>query len=636
MTPGGPPADTPTVSTAVAHVVSERAGHLFGLLGNGNAHVVSHLTTAGFPFTSARHEVATVTMADSYHRATGRIAAATTTYGPGFTNTYTGLAEAALARVPMVLVTGDAPTEGLRDFDIDQPAAAAAVGVPTFTVTAANPRGLTHHAFDTALRERRPVVLAIPYDLATAPVSAAAPVEGTAPADDILAQRTVPSETPPPEPGALDHIAGALRTARRPLILAGRGTVLTGTGPDVRELGDRLGAMFMTSVMATNVIDSPWNLGIAGGFSRIHRLEVAQQADVVLVLGASLNPFQTRYGTLFADGARVIRVDEESPGAHPKVTDAVQADLRGVVAGLLDRVSAVDSADTWRARAPHVASAEFRSAQIQPAEVTPAERAAERPAGAERAEGRFAHGALGESESAHSALGEGASAHDAAAESAPAPHAPAAGAPEFCSDGRLNPRAVAATLDDILPAARSVVTDGGNFIGWAPMYFSAPDPHGMVLLGTKFQSIGLGFGSAAGVAAARPDRTTVLVTGDGGALMGLADMETFLRAARRGVVVVFNDAAYGAELHQYAAKGLHDAAMRIQEVDFAALGRAFGADGVKARTLADFSALTNWLARHDEGVFILDVAISDQVMADFMTASIQAKSAAAQSPDTRG
>jgi thiamine pyrophosphate-dependent acetolactate synthase large subunit-like protein len=104
----------------------------------------------------------------------------------------------------------------------------------------------------------------------------------------------------------------------------------------------------------------------------------------------------------------------------------------------------------------------------------------------------------------------------------------------------------------------------------------------MVLVGTAFQSIGLGFGSAAGVSVARPERTTVLVSGDGGGLMGLADFETFLRATRRGVVVVLNDSAYGAELHQYTAKGLHDQAMLIDEVDFAAVGRALGAYGTKA------------------------------------------------------
>jgi thiamine pyrophosphate-dependent acetolactate synthase large subunit-like protein len=105
---------------------------------------------------------------------------------------------------------------------------------------------------------------------------------------------------------------------------------------------------------------------------------------------------------------------------------------------------------------------------------------------------------------------------------------------DFGPDGRLNPRAVVAALDRILPAERSVVMDGGHFIGWAPMYLSVPDPHAIVLVGTAFQSIGLGFGSAAGVSAARPERTTVLVSGDGGALMG---WPTSRRSSRQPVGV---------------------------------------------------------------------------------------------------
>jgi len=67
--------------------------------------VSCHLTPdqAGLPFTSAWHEAATVATADAYFRATGRITAATTKYGAGFTNTLTALAEARLARVPLVL-----------------------------------------------------------------------------------------------------------------------------------------------------------------------------------------------------------------------------------------------------------------------------------------------------------------------------------------------------------------------------------------------------------------------------------------------------------------------------------------------------------------------------------------------------
>ena len=549
---------TATVSTAIADVIAERAGHLFGLMGNGNAHLISHLTYAGFPFTSARHEAATVTMADAWHRATGTIAAATTTYGAGFTNTYTALAEARLARIPLVLVVGDAPTTGARPFDIDQAAAAAAVGVTTLVATPENAPALAHRAFDLALQTVQPVVLAIPYDVGTAALAG--------PGEQVELEPLPAKPVWHAASEDLDRVAAVLRDAQRPLVLAGRGVVLADAAAQLQALGDRLGALFMTSVMATNVVDSPWNLGVAGGFTRAHRLDLARQADVVLVAGASLNAFQSRYGTLISEGVRVIRIDNEPEEdlAHPQVTDYLRADLGPALEDLAARVPALDKAHTWRARVPEVASEAFRSPEP-----------VEDPA-------------------------------------------------EFGPDGRLNPRAVVARLERILPRERSVVMDGGHFIGWAPMYLSVPDPRAMVLVGTAFQSIGLGFGSAAGVSAARPDRTTVFVTGDGGGLMGLADVETFLRATRRGVVVVLNDSAYGAELHQYASKGLDPTAMLIDEVDFAALGHALGADGAKVRTLADLAALEEWLATHDEGVFVLDVAISQKVIAEFMAASLAA------------
>jgi thiamine pyrophosphate-dependent acetolactate synthase large subunit-like protein len=543
--------DAGHVSAIVADVVAERAGHLFGLMGNGNAHLISRLTRRGFPFTSARHEAATVAMADAYHRATGGVAAATTTYGAGFTNAYTTLAEARIARIPLVLVVGDAPSSGPRPFDVDQAKAAEAAGVVTLVAGPNNAAAITHRAFDLALQTVQPVVLAIPYDLATAPPSDLEPLEPL-PAKPVWLA----------EPGVLDRVAGLLVAAEQPLILAGRGVLLADASAPLNEVGDRLGALFMTSVMAANAFNSPWDLGIAGGFTRSHRLDVARQADLVLVVGASLNTFQTRYGTLFPAGTRIIRVDNEPDPGYP-AAEYIRADIRPFIEGLLERVPAASS--TWRNRVPEVSQTEFRSS-----------RPSEDPV-------------------------------------------------EFGPDGRLNPRAVVAALDGILPADRSVVMDGGHFIGWAPMYLSVPDPHAMILVGTAFQSIGLGFGSAAGVSVARPERTTVLVSGDGGGLMGLSDFETFLRATRKGVVVVLNDSAYGAELHQYAAKGLHDQAMLIDEVDFAAVGRALGAQGAKARTLADLDQLQEWLASHEEGVYVLDVAISQKVVAEFMAESLAAK-----------
>ena len=92
--------------------------------------------------------------------------------------------------------------------------------------------------------------------------------------------------------------------------------------------------------------------------------------------------------------------------------------------------------------------------------------------------------------------------------------------------------------DAILPDARLVSIDSGNFMGYPSAYLRVPDEFGFCFT-QAFQSIGLGFPSAVGAAAARPERTTVLVTGDGGGLMALADLESFVRQARSGGVVVF-------------------------------------------------------------------------------------------------
>ena len=114
------------------------------------------------------------------------------------------------------------------------------------------------------------------------------------------------------------------------------------------------------------------------------------------------------------------------------------------------------------------------------------------------------------------------------------------------------------------------------------MYLDVPAPDHLVLVGTGFESIGLGFGAAVGVVEAAGERVTVLVTGDGGGLMALADAESVLRRVAdtggRGVIVVVNDAAYGAEVHQFAWRGVPEEPMLIPEVDFTAV---FGESGVR-------------------------------------------------------
>jgi len=191
---------------------------------------------------------------------------------------------------------------------------------------------------------------------------------------------------------------------------------------------------------------------------------------------------------------------------------------------------------------------------------------------------------------------------------------------DLAPDGRLDPRSAARRIAALLPEDRVVVSDGGHFIGWANMYWPVAAPDRMMMIGTAFQSIGQGWPSVVGAALARRDATVVLTSGDGGGLMAIADLESAVRAAAgRGVAVIWNDAAYGAEVNLYGLKGLAEAPMRIPEVDFAAFAAAVGAEGVVVRTLADLDRLESWAAEDPatRRFLLLDLRISREVVAPY-------------------
>ena len=137
-----------------------------------------------------------------------------------------------------------------------------------------------------------------------------------------------------------------------------------------------------------------------------------------------------------------------------------------------------------------------------------------------------------------------------------------------------------------------VVQDDGHFIGWAPMYWNIRRPHDLVMVGTTYQTIGVGLASAVGAArAVEDDRTLVLASVGGGFLTGLSDLESLIKAARSTTVVIYNDAAYGAEIHQHGSQGLTEKPMLIPEVDFSGIGRTLGAKSAIIRSMEDLSAL---------------------------------------------
>lgn len=534
----------PTVSAHIATTLAAHVTDMFGVMGNGNAYLLDALAGTPVRYTAVRHEAGTVAAADAYYRTSGRLAVATSTYGPGFTNTITPLAEAVKARTPLLLVTGSAPTTGLRPWDVDQVALCRAVGAHVITVTQGSPVGSTRAALEYALTHRTAVVLEIPYDI------------GGLEAQDAAEQATAPLAVPPPQPPRahdLDVAAAALRTARRPLLLAGRGAFLSGTGAALRTLAATLGAVTASSALGRGQFDDRYDLGVAGGFGQQKAMDLAATADVVLVVGAGLNQFTMRFGALFGETARVVQIDIADAPTNDRVDDFVRGDARTAVEGLNARLAGAMSSG-WRESVTGFADGSLRVRE-------PGDRAA--------------------------------------------------------SDGLLDPRSLTRRLNEIIPDDRVMVTDGGHFLGWVNQYFDVTDPDRFAMIGTPFQSIGLGLPSVVGSATARPDAFSVLCTGDGGGLMALADLESAVRAMTRGAIVVYNDAAYGAEIHLYGLAGFDSSPMMIAGVDFSGLARAVGADAVTVNTLDDLDAFERWVASGDDGVMLLDCRITQSLRAPY-------------------
>lgn len=589
----------PSVSAHVALTLAQHIDAVFGVMGNGNAYFLDALERqTSAEFTAVRHEQGAVVAADAHHRASGRIAAATTTYGAGFTNTLTALAESVQAHIPLVLVVGDEPTSGPRPWDVDQIALASAVGARTYTVGRADAAATTIIAIEHALTYRVPVVLAIPYDVAA--LEAGAVPEAPAP--------RVPAPLAPKgefAAGMLDDIAAALRGAERPFLLAGRGAWLAGAGDALDALAEETGALTASTALGRGVFPAAeFDLGVTGGFGAEGAMDLVRQADVAVVFGASLNQFTMRFGELFAPGTRVFQVDAAPAATHAHVGGFVRGDAKLVAEALVARLHG----HSFGAQPGHAADAgadggvSTASSEVVP-EVEPQQGLQGQGQQRRRVPWR---------ETVDVAA---ARTYDAGDELAP--------------DGLLDPRSAARRIAELLPSDRVVVSDGGHFIGWANMYWPVASPDRMMMIGTAFQAIGQGWPSVVGAARARRDSTVVLTSGDGGGLMAIADLESAVRAAAgHGCAVIWNDAAYGAEVHLYGLKGLAEEPMRIPQVDFAAFVTAVGGEGVVVRTLADLDRLGTWAAESPETrpFLLLDLRISPEVIAPYQREIIRVNS----------
>ena len=219
-----------------------------------------------------------------------------------------------------------------------------------------------------------------------------------------------------------------------------------------------------------------------------------------------------------------------------------------------------------------------------------------------QADGRRAVAAINEALEARQFRGQGMRTPETRAVLDAAPH-------QFTppTDG-LDPRALAGHLGAALPENVLVTCGAGHFFSWIGMYM--PMPKGAeIQYSYNFGAVGQGLGVMIGTAAGNPGRKHVAIEGDGSTMFNIQEFETVVRHKLDIVLVIWNDAGYGAEVHKLVAKGFDETLAQWDSPNFAAIAKAFGGDGVQLEKASDLgAAIKTGLAKG--GLYVIDARVS--------------------------
>jgi len=278
----------------------------FGMMGDGNMYWIYALDRLGVKIHEVRHEGAGLGMADGYARTTHTPGVATATCGPGVTQLATALVTASRAHSPLVAFCGEAPTtddEYAQYLDQSRFAAACESGFVRLAVPD-QADDVVRKAFYLAKSENRPVMLSCPMDIQQKTFED--DDEAYKPSSTLLTRGAVH-----PDPKTLEQAAAMVAGAKKPVIVVGRGAQWAGAGPAVMKLGDRIGALILTTLLTkTYLNESEYHAGISGLYGSRTAMHLAHECDLVIGVGASLNRHTLENGYMYPE-ARYVHIDSQ-------------------------------------------------------------------------------------------------------------------------------------------------------------------------------------------------------------------------------------------------------------------------------------------------------------------------------------
>ena len=471
-----------------------------------------------------RHEQGAVHAADGYARASGKVGVCLVTSGPGATNTVTGIATAYCDSIPLVVLTGQVPTnlignDAFQEVDIvgiTRPCTKHNFLVKDITRLAQTLR----EAFFLARSGRPgPVLVDLPKDVMQASTEFVWP-------EDVSMRSYNP--TYKPNLNQLRRSAEEISKARRPMLLAGGGVILSNGSQALRELAQTLHLPVAYTLMGLGAFPAtdPLSLGMVGMHGTYAANMSINHTDLLICVGARFDDRVTGKLDAFAPSARIVHIDIDptSIRKNVEVDVPVVGDCRLALEGILEICKAKMGDRDW----------------------------------------------LEEHTEWLSTVADWKKDHPLC----------------YSDEGTaIKPQKVVETLFELTKGDAILTTEVGQNQMWTAQFYNFTEPRTLLTSG-GLGTMGYGFPAAIGAQMAFPDKKVITVAGDGSLQMNIQELATVVQQRLPIKVVILNNGYLGMvrqwqELffnHNYSSTNME------AQPDFVKLAEAYGAEGYRITT----------------------------------------------------
>jgi acetolactate synthase-1/2/3 large subunit len=492
---------------------------IFGLPGEENEDLLFSLADSKIRFVSCRHEQGAAFMADIWGRLTGTAGVCLSTLGPGATNLITGVADAQLDKSPLVAITGQASLERTHK-ESHQAIDVVAMLRPVvkWNTSISTPEVIpevVRKAFKLAEREKPGAThLELPEDVAKLEVEA----------EPIQPRRL---RRPGPDYKALEAAIGLLKSARRPLILAGNGAIRKLASRHLRELVEATGIPVVTTFMGKGAVScsDPRSLYAVGMLARDYVQDAFDRADVVMTVGYDIAEYDPKLWNP-RKAIAVIHLDFEPAEVYAHYQPEVElvCDISAALWELNRRTRELGLRfENWAQSVREKVGVDIASYELR--------------------EGQ-----------------------------------------PFTVPGTLNLLRSVMSEDDVL------ISDVGSHKVWIARNFCALRPN-TVVISNGLASMGLSLPGGVAAKLAHPEQRVVCAMGDGGFLMNAAEIETATRLGLSFPILVFNDSGYGLIRWKQRSHRGAEVGTALTNPDYVKLAESFGIRGYSPRTLAELAGV---------------------------------------------